>query len=172
MVSIDIFRKKYNLVEFIVLILIGSSLLGYLKFYSYNRFDIMLDTWLIELKCPVHIASISDSNCWLSEFFCSLCESLRITECLLEGVVSMCMEMDKWHMTLISWQKRNIDSMFDRQRVYKKILELQKKSENWPFIVAYFSSWWERSREWYSVDSDHSTRPETVQLYQIGWHPW
>lgn len=97
LISLVVDSKQYYFIDFIVFISIGSSLLGELEFYSYNRLDSFINTGFVEFKSPIHITNISDGNSGLSECFCSFCESLRIPKCLLKSVVRMCMEMNKRH---------------------------------------------------------------------------
>jgi hypothetical protein len=66
-----------------------------LELDSDDRLDLMLGTRLVELERSIHIASISDRDGSLTEFLGSFDESLRISECLLEGIVSMGMQMDE-----------------------------------------------------------------------------
>ena len=90
-----ILRKQDDLIEFIVLLTIGSSLLGDREFDSDDGLHSMFSTGLIEFEGTIHIACICDSNSGLTEFDGSFRELHRVSECPLESIVCMGMEMDE-----------------------------------------------------------------------------
>ena len=94
-VSSVVAGEEDNLIYLIVLVSVGSSFFGQLELDSDDRLDLMLDTRFIELERPIHITRIRDGDSGLTEFLGSFDESLRISECLLEGIVSMGMQMDE-----------------------------------------------------------------------------
>ena len=94
-VSSVVAGEEDDLIYLIVLISIGSSFFGQLELHSDDWLDRVLDTRLIELERPIHIARIRDGNSGLTEFLGPFDESLRISECLLERIVSMSMQVDE-----------------------------------------------------------------------------
>ncbi len=90
-----VFCEKNYLIDFVILVSVGSSLLGYLELDSDDRLDPILHTSLIELEGTIHITHISDRDGTLSEFLRPLGETLRITESLLKSIVSMVVEVDE-----------------------------------------------------------------------------
>lgn len=104
-ISIEIFRKKDYFEYFIIFITIGSSFFRELELDSDDRLDPLSSTCLIELKSSIHIPSIRDRNSRLSKLSGSLGETFWSRECSLEGIMSVCMKMDKRHGRSL-WKNR------------------------------------------------------------------
>ena len=96
-ISIEIFRKKHDLIEFIIFITVLSSFFREGELDSDNRLDSFFFTGFIELESTIHIPSISNRDGSLPELFRALRESEWITESSLESIVSVRMEMDERH---------------------------------------------------------------------------
>jgi hypothetical protein len=87
--------KEHDLIYFIIFITIGSSFFRELELDTDDGLDLMFDTRLIELERSIHITNIRDCDSSLTEFLSSFYESLRISECLLESIVSMSMQVNE-----------------------------------------------------------------------------
>ncbi len=96
-VSRIVFRKKNDLIYFIIFITIGSSFFRKKKLNTDNRFHSLLYTRLIKLKRSIHISSIRYGNCFLSEFFCSFNEFFRGSQGFLKCIMCMCVKVNKRH---------------------------------------------------------------------------
>ena len=92
-----ILRKEDDLIEFIVFLTIGSSLFRDRELDSDDGLHSMFSTGLIEFESSIEIPCIRDGNGGLTEFDGSFRELHRISECPLESIVCMGMEMDEWH---------------------------------------------------------------------------